>query len=389
MKIWILTSGFGSGHRSAAEALAEAERSKGHTVVVSDIVELLYPRQAKLIYAFFRRVICKNSWVYNFLNQFGRKEYETATISPNLQKEMDRICPDQIITTWSGCGRKLGKVPVPVHVCITDLGVHTGWLYPYATSYWVATREVAEKLKGMNIADEKIQIRGIPVREKFRCLPQKSVLHKTKQLLIMGGGLGIIPWLDEFLQESKGMPDVRITVIAGKNHSLYKRLIRVYPWVHTVGFVQNIDQYLAQADLVLSKPGGISIFESIYAATPYIAMYPAYEHELENADFIERERIGLTIHAGESVYWKIKALLANEELCRTYKSNTVRLRQKTEESRMHFEKEFTVYAHQNLYGDACRVCGVSSTRSRHNPDFSIQKSPLWGLPNWEGVVPDL
>ena len=344
MNIWILTSGFGNGHRSAAEALAEAERSKGHTVVVSDIVELLYPRYAKLIYAFFSRVICKNRWLYNFLNQFGRKKYETTKSSPILQKEMNRICPDQIITTWSGCGRKLGKLPVPVHVCITDLGVHTGWLYPYAASYWVATREVAEKLKGMNIESEKIHIRGIPVRKKFFSLPQKSMLHKTKQLLIMGGGLGIIPWLDEFLQECQGMSDVRITVIAGKNQSLYKKLIREYPWVHTVGFSHNIDQYLAQADFLLSKPGGISIFESIYATTPYIAMHPAYEHELENADFIEKKQIGLIIRTGESIYWKIKVLLADEDLCRTYQTNMVRLRYEIEKNRMHFEEDFIDYA---------------------------------------------
>ncbi len=389
MMIWILTSGFGSGHRSAAQALAEEYRRKGDTVVVSDIVELLYPRKAKLIYAFFSRVICRNSWLYNFLNQFGRGRYESRKTSSALQKEMDRLRPNQIITTWSGCGRKLGKVPIPVHVCITDLGAHTGWIYPYAASYWVATREVAEKLEKLNVAAEKIHVRGIPVQEKFRCLPEKAILHKTKQLLIMGGGLGIIPWVDDFLQNIKGMPGVSVTVVAGNNQKLYDRLQREYPWVHTVGFVHNIDQYLAQADFLLSKPGGISLFESIYATTPYIAMNPAYEHELENADFIKKKQIGLVIHTGESVYWKIKVLLANEELCRTYQTNMVQLRREIEQSRIRFEEELTAYAHPNLYCDPCSICGVSSSGYRHNDDFSTKESPLYGLPSRESAVPNL
>ena len=344
MKLWILTSGFGNGHRSAAEALAEEYRRKGHTVVVSDIVELLYPKQANLIYYLFSRVICHHSWLYNTLNQFGRGSYESPKTPGVLQTALDDIRPDAIITTWSGCGRKLGKLSVPVHVCITDLGVHTGWLYPYAQSYWVATQEVAEKLEKLGVASETIQVRGIPVQEKFRCLPEKNALHKTKQLLIMGGGLGIIPWLDELLQNIKELPDMSITVVTGKNQQLYAKLTQEYPRVHTVGFVHNIDQYLTQADFLISKPGGISLFESIYAATPYIAMYPAYEHELENATFIEKKEIGLVVRAGENACWQIKELMADEERCRTYQANMLQLKREIEQKRMRFEEEFTVYA---------------------------------------------
>ena len=389
MKIWILTSRFGNGHRSAALALAEEYRSKGHTVVVSDLVELLYPKQAERIYRVFSRVICRYSWLYNFLNQFGRGEYQIPETPSALQNAFNCIRPDQIITTWSGCGRKLGALPVPVHVCITDLGVHTGWLYPYAAGYWVATREVAEKLEMLNVAAEKIQIRGIPVQEKFRCLPEKTTSYQTKQLLIMGGGLGIIPWLDEFLQDLRGMPDITVTVVAGHNQQLYERLQKEYPWVHTVGFVHNIDDYLKQADFLLSKPGGISLFESIYAATPYIAMYPAYEHELENAEFIEKKQIGIVIHKGESAYWKLKALLADEEQHRTYQTNMANLKHEIEQSRMRFEEEFTAYDHPNLYCTPRSICGVSSAGGRHNTDCSTQKSPLYGLPNRKSAVPNL
>lgn len=345
MKVWILTSCFGSGHYSAAKALEEEFRSKGHTVMVSDIVQLLHPKTAKLIYTVFSQVICRHSWLYNALNQFGRGAYHNPKTPSAMEKEFVRIHPDMIVTTWSGCGRKLGPLNVPVHVCITDVGVHTGWLYPHAKSYWVATSDVAEQLTKLGVSPTKIHVRGIPVRKEFHRLPDKTAMHKTKHLLMMGGGLGIIPWLDELLQGLKNLPNVKVTVVTGKNQQLYQKLTQEYPFIQTVGFVNNIDHYLAQADFLISKPGGISLFESIYATTPYIAMYPAYEHELENAGFIEKKKIGMVIYRGENPCQRIKELLADEQLCRTYQVNMVQLKRNIEQCQRNYERMNAEYAH--------------------------------------------
>lgn len=337
MKVWILTSGFGSGHSSAAKALEEEYQRKGHTVVVSDVVQLMYPKKAKLIYTVFSQLICPNSWLYNALNQFGRGAYHNPKTPAALQKELNHIRPDLIVTSWSGCGRKLGQLHIPVYVCITDVGVHTGWLYPYASSYWVATAEVADQLTKLGIPSAKICVRGIPVREEFRCLPDKSAMNQTKHLLIMGGGLGIIPWLDELLQGLQNVPHIKITVVAGKNQHLYQKLKKEYPFVQAAGFVDHISDYLMQADFLISKPGGVSLFESIYATTPYIAMHPAYQHELENASFIERNKIGMVIHRQTDACRQIIQLLADDSRCRTYQKHMVRVKRDIELNRMKYE----------------------------------------------------
>lgn len=336
MKVWILTSCFGNGHFSAAKALEEEYRQKGHTVVVSDIVQILHPKAVTAIYTVFSRCICRSSAIYNMANHFGRNTYHNPETHPALQKELDRIRPDLIVTTWSGCGRKLGKQDVPVYVCITDVGVHAGWIYPYATAYFAATPDVAEKLTGLGVSAEKIHVRGIPVKSEFRCLPDKTVAENRteKSLLIMGGGLGIIPWLDDLLREMKRAPNVKITVITGKNRSLYQKLKREYPFVQAVGFVSNVSDYLMQADFLVSKPGGVSLFESIYAATPCIAMCPKYQHELENAAFIEKYEIGMVVWRQESAYQQIMKLLADEQMCRRYQMNVERKKYEIELARM-------------------------------------------------------
>lgn len=327
MNVWILTSGFGSGHASVAKALEEDYRRQGHSVEVSDVVRLVYPKQADGIYEGFRRYICRSGKVYTWVNHFGRNAYLCGDTHPALQREMARIRPDLIVTTWSGCGRKLGKTAVPVHVWITDVGVHPGWLYPEAAAYFVATEEVRERLLRLGVAAEKIRVRGIPVKHAFRCLPDKEPAERPdKHLLVMGGGLGVIPWLEGLLQELAAAPHVKITVIAGKNQKLCEKLRRHYPSVETVGYVDDVPRYLAQADFLVSKPGGVSLFESIYATTPCIAMCPAYQHERENAAFIEKHDIGMVVPQAKTAGAQILRLLNDPDRCRRYQENVVRMK---------------------------------------------------------------
>ena len=232
MKILILTSCFGNGHLSVAQALEEEYASYGQSVIVRDVLNIVYPKFHNIIYLFFNRFICRKSYLYNFLNQFGRKNRKKSQSSKRLLKELDKIQPDMIVTTWSGCGNFIGRLNIPVCICITDVGFHPGWLYPYATQYLVATNDVSKRLEEYGISKDKILVRGIPVKKEFYDLvPQRKFMNK-KKILIMGGGLGIIPWLDDFLFEIKDVSNLEITIVTGRNQSLFKKIKNEYPSVH-------------------------------------------------------------------------------------------------------------------------------------------------------------
>ncbi len=344
MKVWILTSGFGSGHRCAADALAEEYRCMGHTVEISDVVQLLYPNQAERIYEVFRRVICRHGRLYNAINRIGRGTYEGRKSAAAVQRELERIRPDRVVTTWSGCGRKLGRLEIPVHICITDVGVHAGWLYPHAECYLVAGTETAGQLMNLGISPERIRIRGIPIREEVRGLAEKRGMQKEKHLLIMGGGLGLIPWLEELLRGFALHPELRITVITGKNQPLLEKIRAEYPWVQATGFVDRIQDYLAAADVVISKPGGVSLFESIYATTPYVAMHPVYQHEMENAGFIEENQIGMVIRRRTDACGQILQLLADESRYRSYQTHMAQMKRNMEDGRRQWQELEGCYA---------------------------------------------
>ena len=80
-------------------------------------------------------------------------------------------------------------------------------------------------------------------------------------------------------------------------HFLYDRLVGKYPHINVVGFTDRVYEYMAWADLVLTKPGGITLFESIFSELPILAWEPFLEQERENARFLRRN--GLALVAGK------------------------------------------------------------------------------------------
>lgn len=92
--------------------------------------------------------------------------------------------------------------------------------------------------------------------------------HTKKHLLIMGGGLGLIPGSSRLLKRLNEETCFEVTLIAGKNRSLEKRVRRKYENINVVGFTDKIADYMVAADPVLTKPGGITTFEAIASRTP-------------------------------------------------------------------------------------------------------------------------
>jgi len=318
MKIWIVTSRFGYGHLSVANALEEELTDQGHQVVTSDIIELLHPKLAKMIYGVFGRVVCKNTVLYNMVSSLGKKQL-TSPFESSLEEMTQAIDPDIIISTWSGCARKFKNVQVPVYNCITDIGAHEGWVDSHVSGYLVASHITKKQLVDLGVDRNLIHLYGIPVRKCFHYSKREG--QKEKNVLIMGGGLGIIDWLDQVLEKIHDCPEVKVTVITGHNRKLYNRLVKTYPHVEVVGFTDEIYKYMSRASMIVSKPGGVSLFESIFTETPFIAIEPSFSQESTNASYIAEMSIGSVLSDDDSIFDRVMSLIHDEHTLNRYQKN--------------------------------------------------------------------
>lgn len=310
MKILVVTGRFGMGHVSAAEAVKEElERTPGVSVTVVDLMQYLFPVGAGLIYSGFSKVSSRCSVLYNAVNRIDENR-SRIFLKSSFFKRFDRLIretePDLIISTLPVVSKYIGAYlketgnPIRYIVCITDIAPHSEWISEKVGAYMVGDEMTRGLLIRKGVEPDKIIIGGIPVRQEFHeSGMDRQEVHNHKEVLIMGGGLGLIPGVDRIIDELTKVSGVHVTVITGKNETLKATLQRNHKDAEILGYTDQVADYMKRADLLISKAGGITVFEAIYSQTPVLALQPFLEQEKKNAELIQRKNIGMILEFGE------------------------------------------------------------------------------------------
>ena len=335
VRILILTGKFGMGHWSASLSLRQEllRAFPGAEAEVVDLIAYLHPNTWEARYRWFNILVTQGSGLFNLyykLTQdlpamdwgfFEEQELE------RLGELLDDCRPDAVIATHPICARMVSRwkgetgSALPLITCVTDLSSHSEWIHKYTDCYLVGSNGVRDKLAIKGVDRRKIRVTGIPVRPEFKA-PSARRTDGRRRLLVMGGGLGLMPRKDSFYEELNALPDTDTTIITGRNEKLYRRLAGRYPHIRVVGFTDRVYEYMAQADLVLTKPGGITLFETIFSELPMLAWEPFLEQEKLNARFLVRRGLGrVAAKEPEACLAAIRALLYDDEALEDIRAN--------------------------------------------------------------------
>ena len=330
MNIIILTAKFGYGHISVAESIKEKllKENKDNNVIIIDFISYLFPRLNKYIYGTFNFLVNKCSKIYNILNLIAPKK-TSVPLKKVLVKKIEKLIKDNNIETiisvvpicssYISAYKKINNDNIPLNTVITDVDVHDLWINSNTDFYYVSSKKTKMQLINKNINKEKIKITGIPVKDKFQ-IKNKKITRKN--ILIMGGGLGLIPNIDMFLNKLEENQNLNTTVIVGNNKKLYRKLNKKYQNIKILKFTENVHEYMKNSDLIITKAGGITLFEAIKSKTPLYIIKPFLMQEIGNAKYIEDENIGKIIwKKDKNIINKIIELLNNEIELETMKIN--------------------------------------------------------------------
>ena len=238
------------------------------------------------------------SWVHQF----------TAS---NLRALFERTKPDVVVCTHAfPCGvmseykKQFDDAP-PVVGVVTDFVVHSFWIHRNIDAYAVATAEMRNALASRGISKERVIVAGIPVASGFGEVPKdRDALRNELGLprdrcavLMMSGGLGIGPL--EMMMRSLGEVKVPLSAIAivGRNTRLHRRVLEAaqhvnYP-LRVLSFVDNVYDYMHAADVLLSKPGGLTSAEALVARIPMILVKPLPGQEERNTRYLVERNVAL------------------------------------------------------------------------------------------------
>ena len=327
-KILILSEAFGSGHTKTAEALIQAISLQEPSVHIEfiEIGRKLHPIASNLIFHAYKQLIRNFPFLWS---KIYRNISERIQATPswlqyliyqlfhrNIENLLEQIKPDLVVCTHpfgSSSLSRLKKMGYPVKLCtvITDFHAHQVWVQHEVNLYMVPSDEVRRQLADSGIPNHRISVTGIPIQTNFWSKTSKT-FAKTKlnmknmpTILVMGGGLGLGGIRELAHSLLKWKETVQLIICTGHNHSLKVSLERnkhfQHPHIKIVGFVDHIDKLLDAADLLITKPGGITCFEALSKGVPMLIYKPIPGHEENNSNHLVKHELAVRIHLLEEV----------------------------------------------------------------------------------------
>ncbi len=230
---------------------------------------------------------------------------------------------DVIVTTHflstEVCGwlRRTGQVRAKFVTVVTDFDVHKIWAVEGVDVFLVASDFTRKRLAGLGVAEEKIVVTGIPVDEKF--IVPRDKREARRQLGLQEGLFTVLLSTSSFgfgpiAELAMLLSDVQMVIICGNNRSLYERMVAQGNPLHKIcKFVDNMEEMMAASDVMITKPGGLSIVEALVNHLPLIFFSAIPGQEAGNVRVLAEHGIGMSGRPLADIAAEIKALAASSE----------------------------------------------------------------------------
>lgn len=275
-----------SGHHQVADAIIDSLESDYECQKI-DILHYSYGKIEALVSSIYLKWIHlfpkTYSWIYRksvFQQMKQDKNYRLYEFlfKRFVHKLIIETKPHLIICSHALPSYMLNKLKekrlldIPVINVYTDYFIHTFWGIHEIDYHFVAHQKMKLYLLEKGVSEEKIFVTGIPVHPKLR---EKSI-RKTDMdtgftCTIMGGSLGVgaIEELVSTLLETKQMT---FQILCGKNNRLYEKInVLRHPRIIPLRYISSRSEMNAlyeQTDLVITKPGGVTISECLRKRIP-------------------------------------------------------------------------------------------------------------------------
>lgn len=332
----ILTTSFGAGHVRAAEALADAFREEhpDGEIYIYDFLRNYNRYLSRAAEEAYYAITKHTPKVYKFFYQLESTpvarlgKIESRIGQGKLLRLLDDLKPDAIICTHflpAGVIDRLAEhVTAPTGVVMTDYESHPIWLYPRADAYFIAHEGMRGDLAASGVDPARIHVTGIPIKAQFGQQLDRAGLRKRflahpelPAILVVSGGQGVGPLMEVMESlDGLGLP-MQAVVVAGRNRLLAKRLreysrgLRVP--IQVLGFVDNIHEWMAAADLLVSKAGGLTVSEAIAARLPMAIIRPTPGQEDGNTDYVTWLGAGIHVRDVQLLTAALNMLLRHPE----------------------------------------------------------------------------
>jgi processive 1,2-diacylglycerol beta-glucosyltransferase len=324
-----------SGHHQVADAVMEH--------IQETIPSILYKKVDILRYSYgnietaVSEVYLK--WIHSFPNSYNWL-YRKSVYKPIQQQNRYRLYewlfqyfvqklvreeqPDIIICTHALPSYILSRlktlhvISIPLINVYTDFFINDLWGCDGIDYHLVPDTYVKKSLLHQGVPDERIFVTGIPIHPKITEKKDNPKPLSDTTVLITGGslGAGLIPSL---VRQIGNTGKIHYKVLCGKNERLQKDLLKLkHPHITPLPYIaskEEMDNLYNQIDAIITKPGGVTISESLYKKIPIFIYHALPGQEQINLQHLKQQGIIFQLENGKNLEEQLLHILGSREKC--------------------------------------------------------------------------
>jgi len=328
------------GHKRASENIKEALQSIDPHIRVLNINGFgqIYPWAERFINYLYTTTI-------KYLPQLWGKVYDKKPIIKALEplkrsinmlgfrkfsKLVKGFNPHAIVATQAfPCGlacdfKSYFNAQFSIFAVVTDYHPHRFWIHPKIDNYIVPCKDSENTLIGEGVDKEKIKIFGIPISVKFlEACTRIDIASKygfnpdLDSILVMGGGSGFGPIKDIVLKLDNLDCRFQVIVVCGTNkrllHWFKKKAHKFKRPIFYFGYIDFVNILMDFADIIITKPGGITVSEALSKGLAIIVVNPIPGQEERNVNYLEEKNVILKTNSTKEIGYLVKGLLTNKD----------------------------------------------------------------------------
>ncbi|MGD0769551.1 MAG: glycosyltransferase [Tepidisphaeraceae bacterium] len=338
-RIAILSASVGAGHVRAAQAIESAlgELLPDATIAHVDALDLTNGAFRRAYGAGYFRAVERAprfvGWMYDFLDHPNDRGAATRTRQLFERLNFTRltrlltehpwdlaICTHFLPAALLARLRRRELVQFPHAVVVTDFDVHGMWITRPCERFFVATQEAKANLAALQVEDRDIRVTGIPIDPRFNgaldrgeAIARNELAADRPIVLQLAGGFGIgsIERIHRSICQIER--PLQIVVVTGRNSGAAEALTSVdhHPRHRRkiLGYTMRMHELLRAADVVVTKPGGLTTAESLASGCPMVIAEPIPGQEDRNADFLLENGCAIKVNNLSSLTYKLSSLL--------------------------------------------------------------------------------
>ena len=340
MNILILSASTGGGHMRASRAIENymSEHDESANVKIVDSLLYINPILNKTVTSGYVYLATKTPKIYGKLYELTNKEDRWISFVSRLNylfankllPLIDEFKPDVIITTHPfptemvSILKSKELVNIPLVCIMTDYAPHKTWVNQQVDAYIVSNDDMVKEMSNIGIKEEVIYPYGIPIEQVFFEKKDKDLVLDELELnpnlptiLMMAGSFGVTNVFKIYEDIININRDFQVIVITGKNQKLYDEFAKVInkseKQTKLIYFTDEVNKFMQAADIIITKPGGLTITEALASNIPMAIFDAIPGQEEENADFLINHNMAIKLEKVQSCDKLIEESLINKE----------------------------------------------------------------------------